>query len=220
MLNQIQTEWVNLAEVTPSQIEAVKAGEISLRVKTPKNQFGIPVERHTVLVYETDEKGWPRRVAKICLCQYTGGKWCSLYQDQLLQAFEPEKYAKKMAKKQTKKAEAKAKAIAQANSLQVGDIMTSCWGYDQINSEAYQIVAKTAQTVTVREIACKAVDSYIYAGREKMPVKDAFLVRSWHIKDNEKGKTCRVDSAGYVRINEVIYASKWSGGTMYESEPR
>jgi hypothetical protein len=39
------------------------------------------------------------------------------------------------------------------NSFNVGDILFNQWGYDQTNVDFYQVVATTAKTVTVRQIA-------------------------------------------------------------------
>ena len=39
-----------------------------------------------------------------------------------------------------------------SNPFAVGDVLKYSWGYDQTNTDFYQVVAKTAKTITIREI--------------------------------------------------------------------
>lgn len=50
------------------------------------------------------------------------------------------------------KAETKAKRL-QLNKLEVGDILNTCWGYDQTNREFFEVVAVCGRHVVIREIA-------------------------------------------------------------------
>ena len=49
--------------------------------------------------------------------------------------------------------EAKAKHAAEGHTLQVGDILSSSWGYEQVNVDFYEVVAVSKCMVTLRELA-------------------------------------------------------------------
>jgi hypothetical protein len=55
------------------------------------------------------------------------------------------------------KAEFKASRKASALKCEVGQILSTCWGYDQTNREFYQVVRVKGVTVTVRQIAAETV---------------------------------------------------------------
>ena len=58
-----------------------------------------------------------------------------------------------LARKAGYKAERKASAL----KCSVGDILSTCWGYDQTNREFYQVVRVKGANVTVRQIATETV---------------------------------------------------------------
>jgi len=55
-------------------------------------------------------------------------------------------------------AEYKAKRLA-PNRLQVGDILNTCWGYDQTNREFFEVTEVSGQYVIIREIAQAHADT-------------------------------------------------------------
>lgn len=60
----------------------------------------------------------------------------------------------------TKRQAEKAAARAKGHALKVGDVLRSCWGYDQTNIDYYQITALVgAQMVEYRPIAQQAEDT-------------------------------------------------------------
>jgi hypothetical protein len=60
-------------------------------------------------------------------------------------------YADRIATKAAYRSEQAAKRAA--STLAVGDVLRTCWGYDQTNVEYFEIIERKGQTVTVREIA-------------------------------------------------------------------
>ncbi len=61
-----------------------------------------------------------------------------------------------------------------ANKLVVGDILSTCWGYEQTNREFYQVVAVSGMHVTVREVAQARVSDFHDQGR-CAPQSDLFV---------------------------------------------
>ena len=62
------------------------------------------------------------------------------------------------------------------NTIKIGDLFRASWGYDQTNINYYEVVAKTAKTVTVREIAQETT----YDGPTMI---DFSVPRSWQFQD-------------------------------------
>lgn len=78
-----------------------------------------------------------------------------------------------------RKTEESEKVTLMRNQIQVGDIFSYSWGYDQTNVEFFQVteVSKTRKSVTVREIQSKLIPN---EGKGTMsgycqPVKDFFI---------------------------------------------
>jgi len=59
----------------------------------------------------------------------------------------------------------RAKRTAWANPYKVGDIFSTCWGYDQTNREYYEVVDVRGKHLIVREIACGYVETQWLAGK-------------------------------------------------------
>jgi hypothetical protein len=53
----------------------------------------------------------------------------------------------------------------QPNKLVVGDILNTCWGYDQTNREFFEVIEVSGQYVTVREIAQASETTRMDQGR-------------------------------------------------------
>jgi hypothetical protein len=56
-----------------------------------------------------------------------------------------------------RKAARKADAKASAHVYAVGDVLSTCWGYEQTNREFYEVVAVKGASVTVRQISTETV---------------------------------------------------------------
>ena len=93
--------------------------------------------------------------------------------------------------------------------LQVGDIWSSSWGYDQTNVDFYQVIKVTAKTVTVRKIYKETVELTGRFTGTVTPVADHFDPRGKEMRrtfNDYSGKTNLT-----IKINESEYAHPWSG---------
>lgn len=100
-------------------------------------------------------------------------------------------------------AEYKAARLA-PNALVVGDILNTCWGYDQTNREFYEVVEVCGQHVVIREIAQARQDT-AWEQWKCAPQSGEFV-----------GKPMRklVQHGRKVAINGHITASKWNTATV------
>lgn len=60
------------------------------------------------------------------------------------------------------------------HDLKPGDVLDTCWGYEQTNREFFQVVAVKGKMVTLREIAQKTVRTYVNGGK-CAPLVDQFI---------------------------------------------
>jgi hypothetical protein len=93
--------------------------------------------------------------------------------------------------------------------LQVGDIWSSSWGYDQTNVDFYQVLKVTAKTVTVRKIYKETVELTGQFTGTVTPVVDMFARNS-----KEMRRTVRFWSGNTnpsIKIDDGEYAYPWSG---------
>ncbi len=108
---------------------------------------------------------------------------------------------KKWAEKQ------KAQAEENQKSYQVGDILVSCWGYDQTNIDFYQIVERTAKMATIQKIASEYLE-YDSASEDKVvPAKDKFIGKPFKKKVGPYG----------INLNSYSLASLWDGNPQYKT---
>ena len=119
--------------------------------------------------------------------------------------------AEKVLEKERKKAASK----AAADKIQIGDIFSASWGYEQTNVDYYQVVGKRGQMVEVKEIGLRSVgpgygpDSDMVA-----PAKDYF------ISDEVMSKRIQCYGDGgrpYIRIDSVRDAYLDDGKPQYRS---
>ena len=80
--------------------------------------------------------------------------------------------------------------------LQVGDILSTCWGYEQTNVEFYQVVSKKGAFCEVREIAKRSHDT-AFMQSEVSPKQNEFI--------GEPIKKKILD--GYIMITSYIRAT-------------
>ena len=90
------------------------------------------------------------------------------------------------------------------NDLAVGDILTTCWGHEQTNREAFQVREVQGRYVVLRQIAM-ALESRGYMRDTVVPQSDAFI-----------GKPMRklVQWGTSVRIDDSRMATKWNIGVV------
>lgn len=100
-------------------------------------------------------------------------------------------------------AEYKAKRLA-PNALVVGDILNTCWGYDQTNREFYEVTEVCGQHVVIREIG-QAHQATGWEQWKAAPQSGEFI-----------GKPTRklVQYGDSVAINSHITAHKWNTATV------
>ncbi len=92
--------------------------------------------------------------------------------------------------------------------LKVGDILSSSWGYDQINVDFYQVVNTKNKTVDIRRVSSRVVRSE--RGAEYVaPEIDNF------IGDVIPNK--RPSADGHVKISTTRSASLWNGKPVYQT---
>lgn len=92
------------------------------------------------------------------------------------------------------------------HGLQVGDILSSSWGYDQTNVNFYEVVEAGDKEVTVREIAQKTV-------REERGADYVTAVPGKYV-----GPALRRRPTAYgVKIDNVQRATKWDGKPEYQT---
>jgi len=99
------------------------------------------------------------------------------------------------------------------NPYKKGDILYSSWGYDQTNVNFFQVIKTKPKSVVLRSISGDYTETGFMSGQTK-PKKNVF-VRDFRFGDSPFLK--KVGLSGTVKIDQSRYASKWKGGTTYES---
>jgi len=85
---------------------------------------------------------------------------------------------------------------------QVGDILCTCWGYEQTNVEFYEVIRATDKTIWIRELSTTRYDT----GRagSKLPLPGVY--QSEEVLERRVGR-----SGGWVKITSYIGATLWDG---------
>ena len=94
--------------------------------------------------------------------------------------------------------EAKAKHAAEGHTLQVGDILSSSWGYEQTNVDFYEVVAVSKCMVTLHELAQVSTETDWARGR-CIPQSGKYKGEPFRRKADKHG----------VMIESYEFASKW-----------
>jgi hypothetical protein len=95
------------------------------------------------------------------------------------------------------KAEAQAKRKAWVNDYKVGDLLRTCWGYDQTNVEYYEVVELKGKHVMLREIMQKRVETASMQGN-CVPLPGQYRGEAFRKLAQESG----------VRISSCQWASR------------
>ena len=84
-------------------------------------------------------------------------------------------------------------------TIKVGDIFVSTWGYEQTNIDFYQIIEVKGQYATFQEICSKEVEGSMYShgmACQVVPVKDSFIGEpiKKKMRFNEGGASCNIST--------------------------
>lgn len=98
-------------------------------------------------------------------------------------------------------------AAKRPHTLQVGDVLNTCWGYEQTNVEFFQVVAVSGAMATLREIAASYTETGFMSG-QKTPHAGKFI-----------GEPIRrrVNASNGVKIDGSSRATPWDGRPQYVS---
>jgi hypothetical protein len=109
-------------------------------------------------------------------------------------------------KKQLDRTLSKEKAKVKSEAVVVGSILHCSWGYDQTQSDFYQVISKRNSMVELRRIDVKLEATGAMSG-DTMP-----LINQWHSRSKILRK--RLSGEG-VKITDGQYASLWDGKPQY-----
>lgn len=84
----------------------------------------------------------------------------------------------------------------------VGDILSSIWGFEQTNVDFYEVVRATPKTIWIRPIRSCVVETHSWASGTRMPIPGEYI-------GNEVMRR-RNNSTG-IRITSFSYAFAWNG---------
>jgi len=98
-------------------------------------------------------------------------------------------------------------AAKQPHTLKVGDVLNTCWGYEQTNVDFYEVVAISGVVVTLREIAASIMNTGFMCG-EALPCPGQFI-----------GEPIRrrARASNHVKIHSSANAFPWNGRPQYVS---
>lgn len=89
-------------------------------------------------------------------------------------------------------------------TLKPGDILDTCWGYDQTNREFFQVLSVTGKTALIREIAQKETESTGFMSGMVIGLKDQFLEKAPVLRR-------RVAPGNVITVDQVRTAFPWDG---------
>ena len=129
-----------------------------------------------------------------------------------------ERYINEQVASQERRQQAKAEAAAarkptqeQLDAVKIGHIFVSSWGYEQTNVNYYEVISRSGQTVTVREISQKSTGTETGNGMAdyRLPVAGSFRGEPFKKRLNFwRGQ------AG-IKVSSCQHASTWNGQEMY-----
>lgn len=149
------------------------------------------------------------------------------YNARTLELFQ--KRQEKLATRRKERAAAR-KAEKEANkdliaSVKVGDVFSMSWGYDQTNVDFFQVIARTGNSVRIRQVAPTLIHEdpgMMCADRTyAIPQDGTLLPKSSYtvfIKDQERGDLKRIQVSNYYNEKKV-YLNIGSHYAYKETEP-
>jgi len=99
-----------------------------------------------------------------------------------------------------------------ADLVNVGDILVSSWGYDQTNIDFYEVVAKTAKMIAIREVEKKFVGPRGGPSEKVMPVPGRYTGRVL-----KKKPRAAWNGGVSVKINSFASAYSWDGKPKHQT---
>ena len=101
------------------------------------------------------------------------------------------------------------------DDVKVGSIFVSQWGYDQTNTDFYEVTRMSEASIWLRKIAKTVVTSGGAGGDKVMPLPGQFVGDEFRRKlDRNSGF-----SGPWISINSYAGASLWDGTPQYETNP-
>ena len=88
--------------------------------------------------------------------------------------------------------------------LAVGEILSTCWGYEQTNCDFFQIVKMTDKSIWIQEIESESKPCN-YMSYEVKPVKDKF---------KEDSKVIRKTIKNYMKLNDFQFLDHYNNGNV------
>jgi len=101
--------------------------------------------------------------------------------------------------------------------VNVGDVFLNSWGYDQTNTDFYQVVRVTKASVFLQKIAYEVVNETSWGSYEVRPVKDSFDTEQKpimkRINRSPNGNiylTFKCGSCGRVNLTDLHHMSTYA----------
>ena len=91
-----------------------------------------------------------------------------------------------------------------SESVAVGDIFKSAWGYDQTNIDIFEVTAVTSKMIQLRPIASRRTPGEHSMSESVEPVPGQYTGDPFR-------RRILAGSAGYVAINSYAIATPWNG---------
>lgn len=139
----------------------------------------------------TDSRGRP--CARLFYGRQSKPVWSYYFRTEEERARRVERGFAHYADYEQRQAERRAARKAKGRGVEVGDVLKTCWGYEQTNIEWFQITRLIGQSmVEIREIACDASETQWLQGKT-VPLVDQFTGEPLR----------RVARDGAVKIDDV-----------------
>ena len=103
---------------------------------------------------------------------------------------------------------------AWTNTFKVGDIVNTCWGYDQTNREFYEIVGVNKKHVTLRQIAV-ARKATGWCQEQVVPLKGEFVGEPFTRLASERG--VKIGKHSFTYASRTSYTEQIPGIRTYQA---
>jgi hypothetical protein len=111
--------------------------------------------------------------------------------------------------------ELREKRKAYVNSYKVGDIVNTCWGYDQTNREFYEVVGVNKKHVTMRQIAVKGYGTG-FMSENVAPLPGSFIGEPFTRLAQEKGIKIGEHSFTFATLSD--FSEPVAGLKVYKAQ--
>ncbi len=124
--------------------------------------------------------------------------WHHSFRDEARRAKAVQEFFDAQRKRAEGVARRRAETKAWLNDFQLGDIVRTCWGYEQTNVEFYEVVEVSGKMVTVRQVATESESTGWAMGRS-VPQSGLYVGEPLRRRATKEG----------VRISDCQFASRW-----------